>query len=258
MTTRVRLRHRPVLGHCPPTPSFASQASLGSVACAMHNPRCDRSGRIERDVKAGHHAAIDVDGERERPQPDGQALLIVDHDDIEFRVIDSHEVERSLCAVEHARPRRKLIDRGLAVGPTTEASPSWNRRNPDPNRVCVGDTQLRFAAAARHFQRRRPDRPLLPRKEVLADGLFDDLLNLGIKAALAPAAAGFIRKQRREPPRRVRPGPPVERRGIQAGRSNSLDADRARGARPIQQRCDQIQTPASLAPVAIVDLAQIG
>jgi hypothetical protein len=110
-------------------------------------------------------------------------------------VIDLHEVKRSLCAVEHTGPRRKLIDRGLAMRPTTEAFPWWNRRDPDPNRVGVRRTQLRCAAATRHFQRRRPDRSLLAREEVFADRLFDDLLNPGIKPALAPAAAGFIRKQ---------------------------------------------------------------
>jgi hypothetical protein len=92
--------------------------------------------------------------------PDRQALLIVDYDDIELRVIDLHEVQRSLCTVEHAGPRRKLIDRGLAMGPATEAFPWWNRRDSDANRVCVRRAQLRFAAAARHFQRRRPDRSL--------------------------------------------------------------------------------------------------
>jgi hypothetical protein len=195
----------------------------------MHNPVAIRSGRIQRDVKAGHHAAVHVDGQRDPRPPDGQALLIVDHDDIEFGVIDLHEVERSFGAVEHPGPRRKLIDRGLAMGPAAQAFPRWNRRNPDANRVCVRRAQLRFAAAPRHFQRRRPHRSLLPREEVLADRLFDDLLNPGIKPALAPAAAGFIRKQRREQPRgAVRPGPAVERRGIQAGGSGPLGDDRAR------------------------------
>jgi hypothetical protein len=174
-------------------------------------------------------------------------------------VIDLHEVQRSLCAVEHAGPRRKLIDRGLAMGPAAEAFPWWNRRDSDPNRVGVRRTQLRFAATARHFQRRRPDRSLLPRQEVLADRRFDDLLNPGIKPALAPPAAGFIRKQRREQPRRaVRPGPTVQRRGIQVGRSSPLDDDCARRTRPIQQRCDQVKTTAGLGPVAIVDFAEIG
>jgi hypothetical protein len=192
-------------------------------------PRRDRARRIERDVKAGHHPAIHVDRQRDPRPPDRQALLIVDHDDIEFRVIDLHEVQRSLCAVEHTGPRRKLIDRGLAMRSTTEPLPRWNRCDPDPNRVGVRRTQLRFAAAARHFERRRPDRPLLPREEVFADRLFDDLLNPGIQAALAPAAAGFIRKQRREQPRRpVCPGPAVERRGVQAGSLRPLDDDRTR------------------------------
>jgi hypothetical protein len=36
-----------------------------------------------------------------------------------------------------------------------------------------------------------------------------------------------------------------------------LDDDRARGARPIQQWCDQVKTTAGLGPVAIVDFAEI-
>jgi hypothetical protein len=125
-------------------------------------------------------------------------LLIIDHDDIELCMIDLDEIERSLCTVEHTGPRRKLIDRGLAMRPATQAFSRWNRRDPNPNRVGVGRTQLRFAAATRHLERRRPDRSLLTREEVFADRLFDDLLNLGIKAALAPPATGFIGKQRRE------------------------------------------------------------
>jgi hypothetical protein len=174
-------------------------------------------------------------------------------------MVDLDEVERSLCAVEHTGPRRKLIDCGLAMRPTTEAFPRRNRRDSDTDRVCVRRMQLRFAATARHFQRRRPNRPLLAREEVLADRLFDNHLNPGIKPALAPAAAGFIGQQRREQPRRpVRPGPAVERRGIQAGGSSSLDHDCSWGARAVQQGCDQVQAPASFGPVAIVDLAQIG
>jgi hypothetical protein len=81
-------------------------------------PRRDHSGRIEREGKVGHHAAIDAIAGVIYGPPDGQALLIVDHDDIELRVIDLHEIERSLCAVENAGLRRKLIDRSLR----------WDRR----------------------------------------------------------------------------------------------------------------------------------
>jgi hypothetical protein len=223
MTTHVRLRHRPVFERdavllarpaqhlaveflgvvemnsgrksparpLPADPQLCKPSFFGQRGVSDAQPRCDRSGRIERDVKAGHHAAVHVDRQREPRPADRQALLIVDHDDIEFRVIDLDEVERSLGAVEHTGPRRKLIDRGPAMRPTTEAFARWNRHNPDLNRVGVRRTQLRFVAAARHFQRRRPDRPLLPREEVLADRLFDDLLNPGIQAALAPAALGL-------------------------------------------------------------------
>jgi hypothetical protein len=62
------------------------------------------------------------------------------YDDIELCMIDLHEVQRSLCAVEHPGPRRKLIDRGLAMRPATQAFPRWNRRDPNPNRVCVRRT----------------------------------------------------------------------------------------------------------------------
>jgi hypothetical protein len=55
-------------------------------------PRCDRAGRNKRDVKAGDHAAVHVDRQRDPRPPDRQALLIVDHHDIELRVIDLGEV----------------------------------------------------------------------------------------------------------------------------------------------------------------------
>jgi len=78
-------------------------------------PRGHGSRRIERNVEACHHATEDVDRERDPGPPDRQALLLVDNDDVELRMIDLDEVERSLNAAEAAGARSESIEGNFAM-----------------------------------------------------------------------------------------------------------------------------------------------
>jgi hypothetical protein len=60
--------------------------------------------------RAHQHAQ---DRQRDPRSPDRQALLLVDDDNVNFRVIDLDKVQRALRFVERSRARVKPIARGF-------------------------------------------------------------------------------------------------------------------------------------------------
>ena len=99
----------------------------------------DRPRRIERDVEAQDHPAVDVDRQGDPWPPDRQALLLVDDDDVEFGVIDLHEVQRPMCLVEHAVARRKPIEGGFPMQPSRKPFAQRQCADPSPNRAGMRD-----------------------------------------------------------------------------------------------------------------------
>lgn len=100
--------------------------------------RCDRSWRVERDIKTNDHTAVDIDGEGNPRAPNWQSLFIIDDDDIELCVIDLHEVEWALSRVEDPRPRHKAIQSVFSVRTARKTLTIRNRRDPQAHRVWVG------------------------------------------------------------------------------------------------------------------------
>jgi hypothetical protein len=95
--------------------------------------RRDRAWWIERDAEANHHTAIDVDRQCDPRAPDRQALFPIDHDDVEFGVIDLDDVQRALRRVERTSSRCKAIGGLFAM-----------RTAPQPfNRSRIGRARMR-------------------------------------------------------------------------------------------------------------------
>jgi hypothetical protein len=217
----------------------------------------DRSWWIERDAEANHHAAIDVDRQRDPRAPDRQALFPIDHDDVEFGVIDLDDVKRPLRHVEGTGSRRKAIGGPFAMRTAPQAFAHRQGENAQPDRIRVRCVQTR-AAAARNFLCRRADRTLLPAEVVVLDSLREDLLDGWVEPTLPAAAVRFLREQGREQARpAIQPRPAVQRcRGAVAG-AGTFNNYRTGAARSIEQWSDEISPAPGFRPIAIADVVQV-
>ncbi len=81
----------------------------------VRQTQADRKGarRIEGDVKPRHHAAVNINGDRDPWFADRPPVDVVDQFEIDWRVIDLHEPQRRIGSWKRSFNRREALPHGL-------------------------------------------------------------------------------------------------------------------------------------------------